>query len=82
MTTTIIYKYQHPNGILSIGPNKPETGEYQTYYRLVADEGKNITDGMLITKSVDTKDIDTWSEIDDVEAPKEEFKFPTLDDYR
>jgi hypothetical protein len=65
-----------------MGPNKPDTEDYEVSYRLVADEGKKITDGILVTKSKNTKNPEAWSEIDDTDTPKEDFKFPTLDDYR
>ena len=84
MTTITIYKYQHKNGIVSIGPNKPQDDDnVEVYYRLVADEGKILTNGILQTKCVpDAINIEEWYEIVDQSAEEKPFKFPTLDDYR
>lgn len=64
-----LYKYQRPDGGVTVSPVQPE-GEYTLMYRLVADEGKLLTkDGNEFTICTDVESIEGWYEVD---APDEE----------
>lgn len=63
-----LYKYKREDGGTTVSPTKPN-GEYTEMYRLVADEGKTLTNGEIITPCVDVESVEGWSEIDE---PKEE----------
>ena len=63
-----LYKYKRADGGITVSPIKPEC-EYTEMYRLVADEGKALTDGETITSCTDTTEVDKWQEVD---APEEE----------
>ncbi len=63
-----LYKYIRENGGVTISPIKPDC-EYTENVRLVADEGKVLTnDGENFTLCVDTDTVDGWYEVD---APEE-----------
>lgn len=64
-----LYKYEREGGGITISPNKPE-GEYIEMYRLIADEGKMLTDGVNICPCADVESVDGWEEIGG-EAPEE-----------
>ena len=68
MQTINLYRYIRPGGGVSTSPVKPE-GEYTLMYRLVADEGKLLTNGEVETSCIDTAGPAMWMEID---APEEE----------
>jgi hypothetical protein len=72
MQTITLYKYQRPDGGTTVSPNKPEC-EYTEMYRLVADEGKVLTNGEITAPCIDVESIEGWSEID---APEEETEEP------
>lgn len=62
--------YKHMDGLTTvITPFIPENVEYEIspYVRLVADEGKALTDGETLATVIDTLDISAWQE---VEAPE------------
>lgn len=63
-----LYKYERPDGGTTVSPAKPDC-EYTEMYRLVADEGKTLTNGEIITSCIDVESTEGWSEIDE---PKEE----------
>lgn len=64
MQTITLYRYIRPDGGVTTSPVKPN-GEYTEMYRLIADEGKALTDGVTITACTDTSDPYIWMEIDD-----------------
>lgn len=68
MQKITLYKYKRADGGVTVSPNKPEC-EYTEMYRLVADEGKALTNGEIIMPCVDVESVEEWSEIDE---PKEE----------
>ena len=70
-----LYKYARADGGTTVSPNKPDC-EYTIKYRLVADEGKVLTDGEITTSCTDTEDVSKWSEVD---APEEETKEELLE---
>lgn len=68
MQTVILYRFRRADGGYSVSPNRPE-GEYETRVRLIADEGKALTDGKVVTGCTDAESADGWTEID---APGED----------
>ena len=68
MQTVILYRFKRADGGYSVSPNQPE-GEYETRMRLIADEGKALTDGKVVTQCTDAESADGWTEID---APGED----------
>ena len=59
-----LYKYNRPDGGVTVSPVVPE-GEYTTMVRLVADEGKELTqDGVNTTPCADVESADGWYEVD------------------
>lgn len=58
-----LYKYYRETGCVTVSPIKPDC-EYTELVRLVADEGKVLTDGETITSCVDTDTADGWYETD------------------
>lgn len=72
MQTITLYKYNRPDGGVTVSPVKPD-GEYTEMYRLVADEGKALTqDGENLTTCIDTDTAEGWYEVDDPEAEPQE----------
>lgn len=66
MQIITLYKYKRADGGTTISPVKPE-GEYTEMVRLVADEGKALTNGETVTSCVDTDTAEGWTEIDEPE---------------
>lgn len=67
MQTIPLYKYEREGGGVTVSPIMPETTEYTEMYRLVADEGKILTNGEIQTSCADVETIDGWEEIDNPE---------------
>ena len=68
MKTITLYRYLREDGGVTVSPNKPDV-EYTTLARLVADEGKALTqDGEKFTSCIDVDSADGWYEVD---APAE-----------
>ena len=67
MKTVILYRYRVEGKGVFVSPTKPP-GEYTTLFRLIADEGKVLTNGKTQTPCVDTEGVGAWAEI---EAPAE-----------
>lgn len=63
-----LYKYERADGGVTVSPIKPDC-EYTEMYRLVADEGKVLTNGENTTICIDAESREGWVEIDE---PKEE----------
>lgn len=61
-----LYRYIGRNGIITSLVHL-EDAKYYPMYRLIADEGKMLTDGELIVKSIDifAEDLNKWTEIED-----------------
>ena len=69
METITLYKYERENGGVTVSPIQPDC-EYTLMYRLVADEGKELTlDGVNTTCCVDVESADGWYEVDAVDDP-------------
>lgn len=63
-----LYKYERPEGGVTISPVKPENTPFTGEVRLVADEGKALTkDGVLLTSCVDVETAEGWYEVDNPE---------------
>lgn len=56
-----VYRYTRPDGGVSISLVKPDT-ECTELTRLVAEEGRTLTDGVTTTTCVDTDNPDAWEE--------------------
>ena len=70
MIRKMIYRYQRPDGGFTVSPVKPE-GNYNIRWRLIADEGRAITDGENVVTVIDLqhrKDCEGWH---DCEKPRE-----------
>lgn len=63
MQTVTLYRYKRADGGYSVSPNRPEVG-YETRVRLIADEGKALTDGNVVTECADVYSPYGWWEID------------------
>lgn len=69
MQTITLYKYERENGGVTVSPIQPDC-EYTLMYRLVADDGKELTqDGVNTTYCVDVKSTEGWYEVEVVEDP-------------
>lgn len=62
-----LYRYERDGGGITVSPNKPNK-PYTTLHRLVADEGKVLTDGETVTLCIDVDSTEGWREIEDVNA--------------
>ena len=67
MQTITLYRYMRHDGGISVSPIKPNV-EYTEMVRLIADEGKALTDGTNTTMCIDVSSAEGWTEID---APKD-----------
>lgn len=66
-----LYRYQRADGGISVSPVKPE-GDYVVAYRLIADEGKVLTNnGKDVFEVLDTNSPVGWYEIDKPEESEE-----------
>ena len=64
MQIKILYKTIRHDGSVTVSPNKPENGEYTELLRLIADEGKLLTqNGTDTCPCVDTDTAEGWYEI-------------------
>ncbi len=69
MTTKTLYRYKREDSGTTVSLNKPER-EYTELVRLIADEGKALTqDGERLFCVIDTDSADGWYEVD---APEED----------
>ena len=61
-----LYRYTGRNGIIT-SLVYLEDAKYYPMYRLIADEGKMLTDGEQVVKSIDifAEDLGKWTEIDE-----------------
>ena len=73
MTIIQLYRYEEGGGV-SISPRMPAEGvSYTTEWkRLVADEGKVLTNGEAQVTVIDTTNPDEWSEEDAPEPESED----------
>jgi hypothetical protein len=64
MQKITLYKYARADGGITVSPNKPE-GDYTILYRLIADEGKVLTNGETTTPCTDTDNVNKWREVEE-----------------
>ena len=65
-----LYKYKRASGGITVSPIKPENTEYTNMVRIIADEGKLLTNGERQTPCADVYTADGWTEIDKPEEEK------------
>ena len=60
-----LYKYAREGGGYTVTPSKPPDGQdFWRRYRLIAEEGKAITNGEIITQVIDVKSYAGWRDCD------------------
>lgn len=66
MTIKNLYKIIRPDGGVTISTAQPD-GDYVPYLRLIADEGKTMSNGIISAPVIDVPEGDQghWTEIDD-----------------
>ena len=69
MEIKLLYRFLREDGGFTESPDKPNGADYTTRYRLIASEGKLLTDGTTETFCIDVDSADGWTEID---APEED----------
>ena len=78
MIRKMLYKSERKGGGYTVSPVKPE-GHYQVRWRLIAEEGRAITNGEITVTVIDVqhrKDCEAWNDCD---LP-EELKTETIDE--
>ena len=63
MQKIILYRYTRTDGGMTNSPVKPDC-DYTVRYRLIADDGKILTNGTDTTYCVDVDRADCWTEIE------------------
>ena len=67
-----LYRYIRHDGGVTTSPIMPlDDTNYDIRYRLIADEGKMLTDGVNVTACTDVISPDGWTEIDDLSEMSE-----------
>ena len=74
-----LYKYIRKSGGVTVSPIKPENTEYTDMFRIVADEGKILTNGEIFTPCTDVGSVEGWEEIDDTENSEQATEQDYLD---
>ena len=59
-----LYRFLREDGGFTESPDKPDGAEYTTRFRLIASDGKLLTDGTTETFCIDVDSAEGWSEID------------------
>jgi hypothetical protein len=73
MQVKTLYRYERKPNCVTISTLSPLDVEYTETYRLIADEGMILTNGVTETVSVDTDNPNEWQEIvDKYYIPEEE----------
>ena len=67
MITKTLYRVNRSDGGVSVTPNKPTEGTYTETYRLIADEGKVLSDGVNTFLCIDTDEPSKYTEISENE---------------
>ena len=67
MEIKLLYRFLRDDGGVTESLNKPDGAEYTIRYRLIASDGKLLTDGTTETFCIDVDSTDGWTEIDDLE---------------
>ena len=53
MKIKLLHRFLHEDGGVTESPDKPDVAEYTTRYRLIASDGKLLTDGTTETFCID-----------------------------
>ena len=70
-----LYKYKDRDLVI-FSLIKPEGVKYETHYRLIADEGKALTqDGIELYTVIDVEFIDGWYEVDYKEEDDDYYEY-------
>ena len=65
MQIITLYKREMHNGGVTVTTKKPRKGSTTEMYRIIADEGKALTqDGVNVAPCVDVESVDGWYEVD------------------
>ena len=64
MKIKLLHRFLHEDGGVIESPDKPDSTEYTTRYRLIAPAGKLLTDGTTETYCIDVDSAEGWTEID------------------
>ena len=67
MKIKLSYRFLREDGGIIESPDKPDRENYTIRFRLIASDGKLLTDGTTETYCIDVDSADGWSEIDDPE---------------
>lgn len=68
-----LYKYTRDDGGTTVSLDEPDR-PYTVLFRVVADEGKLVTDGAIQAPCIDVESTEGWVEIDAPEEEKEEIE--------
>lgn len=63
MEIVTLYRFKRESGGITESQDKPDGAEYTTRYRLIASDGKLLTNGTMETYCIDVDSVDGWSEI-------------------
>ena len=64
METKLLYRFLREDGGVTESLDKPDGAEYTTRFRLIASDGKLLTDGTTETYCIDVDSAEGWTEID------------------
>ena len=67
MKIKLLHRFLREDGGITESLNKPDGVKYTTRYRLIASDGKLLTDGIMETFCIDVDSAEGWTEIDDLE---------------
>lgn len=73
MKTKTLYRFKREDGGITVSPNKPEC-EYTELFRIIADEGKLLTDGSVTTRCRDVESVEGWTEIEDTSSVNKKYR--------
>ena len=65
MITKTLYRIKRLDGGIDVTPNKPDHDDYTETYRVIAEEGMILTDGVDTFGCIDTDEPEKYSEIED-----------------
>lgn len=79
MQVKTLYRITREDGGTTVTPTKPTDASYTETYRLIADEGMVLTDGVNTYGCIDTDDVSKFTEIED---HGDDFQQATEQDYQ
>lgn len=82
MQTINLYRYEEPNGMVTITPNRRNETDTPSRMRLIADENCTLTNGTTETPAVDVMldEVDKWQEIGSADEATEADYISALED--